>query len=69
MRIYIVQVSNIIYLDSPAGVGLSYSNDTSDYNTGDLKTALDAHTFLLKVRCGRSNLKHRSYVNAIFVDI
>lgn len=42
------KVSNIIYLDSPAGVGLSYSNDTSDYDTGDLKTASDTHTFLLK---------------------
>ncbi|KAJ3701620.1 hypothetical protein LUZ61_005325 [Rhynchospora tenuis] len=42
------KVSNIIYLDSPAGVGLSYSNTTSDYNTGDLKTASDSHTFLLK---------------------
>ncbi|RZR91653.1 hypothetical protein BHM03_00019829 [Ensete ventricosum] len=43
------QVSNIIYLDSPAGVGMSYSRDQSDYNTGDLKTASDSHTFLLKV--------------------
>ncbi|OAY79811.1 Serine carboxypeptidase 1 [Ananas comosus] len=41
-------VSNIIYLDSPAGVGLSYSNNSSDYATGDLKTASDSHTFLLK---------------------
>nr|CAD1820396.1 unnamed protein product [Ananas comosus var. bracteatus] len=43
-----IQVSNIIYLDSPAGVGLSYSNNSSDYATGDLKTASDSHTFLLK---------------------
>ncbi|CAL9086218.1 unnamed protein product [Musa acuminata var. zebrina] len=42
------KVSNIIYLDSPAGVGMSYSTDQSDYNTGDLKTASDSHTFLLK---------------------
>ncbi|XP_058102547.1 serine carboxypeptidase 1-like [Magnolia sinica] len=42
------KVSNIIYLDSPAGVGLSYSNFIDDYNTGDLKTASDSHTFLLK---------------------
>ncbi|XP_020106907.1 serine carboxypeptidase 1-like isoform X2 [Ananas comosus] len=42
------KVSNIIYLDSPAGVGLSYSNNSSDYATGDLKTASDSHTFLLK---------------------
>ena len=43
------QVSNILYLDSPAGVGLSYSKNATDYKTGDLKTALDSHTFLLKV--------------------
>ncbi|XP_072981765.1 serine carboxypeptidase 1-like [Typha angustifolia] len=42
------KVSNMIYLDSPAGVGLSYSNNISDYKTGDLKTASDSHTFLLK---------------------
>ncbi|XP_047067637.1 serine carboxypeptidase 1-like [Lolium rigidum] len=42
------KVSNIIYLDSPAGVGMSYSSNKSDYTTGDMKTAADAHTFLLK---------------------
>ncbi|XP_030497220.2 serine carboxypeptidase-like 20 [Cannabis sativa] len=42
------KVSNIIYLDSPAGVGLSYSKNSSDYKTGDKKTALDSHIFLLK---------------------
>jgi serine carboxypeptidase-like clade 1 len=42
------KVSNIMYLDSPAGVGMSYSLNKSDYTTGDLKTAADAHTFLLK---------------------
>jgi serine carboxypeptidase-like clade 1 len=38
----------VVYLDSPAGVGMSYSLNKSDYTTGDLKTAADAHTFLLK---------------------
>ncbi|XP_010251666.1 PREDICTED: serine carboxypeptidase-like 20 [Nelumbo nucifera] len=42
------KVSNIIYLESPAGVGFSYSKNESDYKTGDLKTASDTHTFLLK---------------------
>lgn len=42
------KVSNIIYLDSPAGVGFSYSENSTDYQTGDIKTALDSHTFLLK---------------------
>lgn len=43
------QVSSIVYLDSPAGVGLSYSGNEADYVTGDIKTASDSHTFLLKV--------------------
>ncbi|WOL14403.1 serine carboxypeptidase 1 [Canna indica] len=42
------KVSNIIYLDSPAGVGLSYSKNKTDYITGDLQTASDSHKFLLK---------------------
>ncbi|KAG8371670.1 hypothetical protein BUALT_Bualt13G0112400 [Buddleja alternifolia] len=42
------KVSSIIYLDSPAGVGFSYSGNESDYKTGDLKTASDSHIFLLK---------------------
>ncbi|KAL5975387.1 hypothetical protein ACLOJK_019709 [Asimina triloba] len=49
MGLFMSMVSNIIYLDSPAGVGLSYSNVSDDYNTGDLKTASDSHIFLLKV--------------------
>lgn len=50
------QVSNIVYLDSPAGVGFSYSGNKSDYITGDIKTASDSHTFLLKVLTGKNTL-------------
>ncbi|PKI45095.1 hypothetical protein CRG98_034479 [Punica granatum] len=42
------KVSNIIYLESPCGVGLSYSSDTGKYVTGDLDTASTTHAFLLK---------------------
>jgi len=36
-------------LDSPAGVGFSYTNTTSDlYNSGDRRTAHDSYTFLVK---------------------
>ncbi|KAK3034150.1 hypothetical protein RJ639_033493, partial [Escallonia herrerae] len=42
------KVSSVIYLDSPAGVGFSYSENTSIYVNGDLQTASDTHTFLLK---------------------
>ncbi|KAG2551566.1 hypothetical protein PVAP13_9KG377700 [Panicum virgatum] len=41
-------VANMHFLESPAGVGFSYSNRTSDYNnTGDRSTAADAYTFLI----------------------
>ncbi|KAJ7960386.1 Carboxypeptidase [Quillaja saponaria] len=41
-------VANVIFLESPAGVGFSYSNTSSDYNnTGDTSTANDAYIFLL----------------------
>ncbi|CAL5192806.1 unnamed protein product [Lathyrus oleraceus] len=42
------KVSNVIYLDSPTGVGFSYSKNISKYSTGDLQTASDTHAFLLK---------------------
>ncbi|KAL1217994.1 Serine carboxypeptidase-like 21 [Cardamine amara subsp. amara] len=43
------KVSNIIYLDSPVGVGLSYSKNQSDiYRSNDTKTASDTHAFLLE---------------------
>lgn len=42
------KVSNVLYLDSPAGVGFSYSKNTSLYITGDKQTASDTQKFLLK---------------------
>ncbi|KAF2573334.1 hypothetical protein F2Q70_00000843 [Brassica cretica] len=40
--------SNLLFVDSPAGVGWSYSNKSSDYNTGDETTASDMLVFLLR---------------------
>ncbi|KAL3533010.1 hypothetical protein ACH5RR_006531 [Cinchona calisaya] len=43
------QVANMLFLDSPVGVGYSYSNTSSDHlNNGDIRTAADSLAFLLK---------------------
>ncbi|XP_031091558.1 serine carboxypeptidase-like 27 [Ipomoea triloba] len=43
------KLANLLFLESPAGVGFSYSNTTSDLNTsGDQRTAEDAYAFLVK---------------------
>jgi len=40
--------ANVVYLESPSGVGFSYSANTSDYTTvGDKRTADDSYKFLL----------------------
>ncbi|KAL3160668.1 hypothetical protein ABBQ32_010584 [Trebouxia sp. C0010 RCD-2024] len=41
------QIANIIFLESPAFVGWSYSNTSTDIVVGDKRTAEDAYQFLL----------------------
>ncbi|KAG5007983.1 hypothetical protein GLYMA_09G226700v4 [Glycine max] len=42
------KVANVLFLESPAGVGFSYSNKSKDYDTnGDKKTAADNYLFLV----------------------
>ncbi|CAI5473007.1 unnamed protein product [Closterium sp. Yama58-4] len=38
---------NIVFLESPVGVGYSYSTDSADYTTDDDQTAKDNHAFLV----------------------
>ncbi|KAG9146363.1 hypothetical protein Leryth_018416 [Lithospermum erythrorhizon] len=42
------KASNLLFIESPAGVGWSYSNTSSDYTTGDAKTASDMRIFMLE---------------------
>ncbi|XP_058097311.1 serine carboxypeptidase-like 42 isoform X2 [Magnolia sinica] len=41
------KVSNLLFVESPAGVGWSYSNTSSDYTCGDSSTANDMLEFLM----------------------
>ncbi|XP_004230806.2 serine carboxypeptidase 1 [Solanum lycopersicum] len=54
-------VANILFLESPAGVGFSYSNTSSDYTTGDEKTRKDSFTFLLNWMERFPEYKHRDF--------
>ncbi|XP_058781478.1 serine carboxypeptidase-like 42 [Vicia villosa] len=42
------KASNLLFVESPAGVGWSYSNTTSDYTKNDASTANDMLLFMLK---------------------
>ena len=41
------RVANVIFLESPAGVGFSSFTDPADNTVGDERTAADAYDFLL----------------------
>ncbi|KAK7270353.1 hypothetical protein RIF29_23432 [Crotalaria pallida] len=55
-------LANLLFLDSPAGVGFSYANKTKDlYTFGDGKTAKDAYTFLVNWFERFPQYKHREF--------
>ncbi|XXG61047.1 hypothetical protein AAC387_Pa04g2800 [Persea americana] len=56
-------MANIIFLESPGGVGFSYSNTTSDYELGggDNRTAQDSITFLVNWLARFPQYKNRDF--------
>ncbi|ESQ49226.1 hypothetical protein EUTSA_v10020705mg [Eutrema salsugineum] len=56
------KLANLLFLESPAGVGFSYTNTTSDlYTTGDQRTAEDAYRFLVNWLERFPQYKHRDF--------
>ncbi|KAF0931085.1 hypothetical protein E2562_002449 [Oryza meyeriana var. granulata] len=54
--------ANLLFLESPAGVGFSYSNTTSDLKTsGDERTAQDALQFLISWMSRFPQYQHRDF--------
>ncbi|GAV83208.1 Peptidase_S10 domain-containing protein [Cephalotus follicularis] len=54
--------ANILFLESPAGVGFSYTNTSSDLkNSGDERTAQDALIFLIRWMSRFPQYKHRDF--------
>lgn len=39
-------ITNMVFIESPAGVGFSYSDDTANYVTGDSQTAIDNYNLI-----------------------
>ncbi|CAN0909279.1 Serine carboxypeptidase-like 27 [Linum grandiflorum] len=56
------KLANLLFLESPAGVGFSYSNTTADYyKAGDKSTAADSYTFLVNWFERFPQYKHREF--------
>ncbi|PIA63168.1 hypothetical protein AQUCO_00200888v1 [Aquilegia coerulea] len=53
-------VANLLFLETPAGVGFSYTNKSSDlFNTGDKRTAKDSLQFVIRWMERFPRYKHR----------
>ncbi|KAF3623665.1 putative carboxylesterase 13-like [Capsicum annuum] len=54
-------VADVLFLESPVGVGFSYSNRSSDYVTGDKQTSEDSYTFLINWMERFSDYRNRKF--------
>lgn len=62
VEIILSSVANVLFLESPAGVGYSYSNTSSDYSkNGDRRTAADNYVFLVNWLDRFPEYKNRSF--------
>jgi len=59
-----VNIMSMIFIESPSGVGFSFSNDKNDYNTNDNKTAIDNYHFIQII-----NLMISISLRKVMVDI
>uniref|UniRef100_H2Y6L8 Carboxypeptidase n=1 Tax=Ciona savignyi TaxID=51511 RepID=H2Y6L8_CIOSA len=55
------RIANLLFLESPAGVGFSKSTDPKDYRTNDNTTATDSLNFLLKFLQAFPHLKSHDF--------
>lgn len=44
-----MQVSHILFVDSPVGAGFSFSRDPKGYDVGDISSTQQLRDFLIKV--------------------
>lgn len=63
----IIQVSNIIFLDSPVGTGFSYSIAEQGYNSSDTKAVNQIVIFLRKVTSPASLISNLSLLNTVWI--
>jgi carboxypeptidase C (cathepsin A) len=62
--------ANFLFIEQPAGVGFSYSDDVRDYTTGDAQTALDNYALIQQVKIINKVQNYKNeIVNSLFVFV
>ncbi|KAK4377268.1 hypothetical protein RND71_003564 [Anisodus tanguticus] len=66
--LWINGVANILFLESPVGVGFSYSNTTSNHVIRDTEVALNTYAFLVNL-VGKLILNNNKITNQTMINI